>query len=90
MSYDELIRRRIKELLGAKGLSVNKLADMSGVRQSTVDQLVRGSTTNPKIKTLHRIITAGFQMTVGEFFSTEEFDNAVADDECSDDPDEED
>lgn len=39
---------------------------MSGVSQSTLDNLVNGRTFNPRIRTLHRIALA-FSMTVAEF-----------------------
>ena len=50
----------------ARGISINKLAEMSGVSQSTIDNLVNRKTFNPKIRTLHRIALA-FSMTIAEF-----------------------
>lgn len=47
-------------------LSINILSEMSGVSQSTLDNLVNGKTFNPRIRTLHRIALA-FSMTVAEF-----------------------
>ncbi|ERI80848.1 hypothetical protein HMPREF0239_00360 [Clostridium sp. ATCC BAA-442] len=41
---------------------------MSGVSQSTLDNLVNGKTFNPRICTLHRIALA-FGMTVSEFLN---------------------
>lgn len=64
--YAQLIVNRITSLCQTKGISINKLAEMSGVSQSTIDNLVNRKTFNPKIRTLHRIALA-FSMTVSEF-----------------------
>ena len=39
---------------------------MSGVKQSTLDNIIRGQTHNPKARTLHKIAIA-FNMTLAEF-----------------------
>lgn len=54
---------------------------MSGVRQSTLHNLVCGASTNPKIRTLHKTATA-FNMTLSEFFDYPELNNYSFDDEC--------
>ena len=53
---------RIKTLCKQRGISINKLSTMSGIKQSTLDNIVRGQTHNPKAKTLHKIAIA-FNMT---------------------------
>ena len=65
MDYSEIIVRRIQQLCKKKGCSVNKLATMSGVKQSTLDNLMRGITKNPGIVSLHKIANA-FNMTLAE------------------------
>ena len=40
--------------------------EMSDVKQSTLDNIVRGLTKNPRVKTLHKIAIA-FNMTLSEF-----------------------
>ena len=47
------------------------LATMSGVKQSTLDNLMRGITKNPGIVSLHKIANA-FNMTLAEFLDFEE------------------
>ena len=84
MEYGDLYVYRIKSLCARRGFSINKLAVMSGVKQSTLDNIVRGVTKNPKAKTLHKIALA-FHMTLSEFldfpelndFEFEEDDEAV-------------
>ena len=64
--YAQIIVNRIVSLCKARGISINKLVEMSGVSQSTIDNLVNRKTFNPKIRTLHRIALA-FSMTIAEF-----------------------
>ena len=71
MEYSEIIVRRIQQLCQKKGYSINKLATMSGVKQSTLDNLMRGITKNPGIESLHKIANA-FNMTLAEFLDFEE------------------
>ena len=71
MEYSEIIVRRIQQLCKKKACSINKLANMSGVKQSTLDNLMRGITKNPGIVSLHKIANA-FNMTLAEFLDFEE------------------
>ena len=66
MEYSEIYIKRICELCRKRGIAINKLAYMSGVKQSTLDNIVRGLTKNPSAKTLHKIAIA-FNMTLSEF-----------------------
>ena len=79
MEYYELFVSRIKELCNKRGISINKLAIMSGVKQSTLDNIMRGNTKNPRIKTLHKIALA-FGMTPSEFLDYKELNNYTFDD----------
>lgn len=47
---------------------------MSGINQSTLDNIVRGVTKNPKLRTLHHIAIA-FNMTPSEFLNFEELNS---------------
>ena len=71
MEYSEIIVRRIQQLCKKKGCSINKLVTMSGVKQSTLDNLMRGITKNPGIVSLHKIANA-FNMTLAEFLDFDE------------------
>lgn len=81
--YSKIILNRIHLLCRERGITINKLADMSGLRQSTINNLVRGTSINPKIRTLHKIATA-FNMTLAEFLDYPELNNYSFDDECED------
>lgn len=78
--YSKIIVNRILTLCKSREFSINKLADMSGVSQSTLDNLVRGKTCNPKIRTLHKIAIA-FNMTLAEFLNFKELNNFSFDDD---------
>ena len=71
MNCSEIIINRIRTLCDKRGFSINKLATMSGVNQSTLDNIMRGNTKNPRVQTLHRISVA-FNMTVAEFLDFDE------------------
>ena len=71
MEYSELYVKRIRKLCRERGIAINKLANMSDVKQSSLDNIVRGLTKNPRVKTLHKIALA-FNMTLAEFLDFEE------------------
>ena len=71
MDYSDLYVRRIRKLCNERGIAINKLATMSDVKQSTLDNIVRGLTKNPRVKTLHKIALA-FNMTLAEFLDFRE------------------
>lgn len=66
MDYSDIYVERIRKLCNERGIAINKLATMSDVKQSTLDNIVRGITKNPGIKTMHKIALA-FNMTLSEF-----------------------
>lgn len=80
MEYSDIYVKRIRALCAARGISINKLAEMSGVKQSTLDNIVRGLTKNPGVKTLHKIALA-FNMTAAEFLDFEELNEYSFEDE---------
>ena len=66
MRYSAVIVKRIRELSAERGISIYKLAEMSGVKQSTLDNIVQGRTRNPGVRTMHKLAHA-FNMTLSEF-----------------------
>lgn len=83
MEYSELYVQRIRTLCKQRNISINKLATMSGVRQSTLDNIVRGLTKDPRAATLHKIANA-FNMTLSEFLDFEELNDYIFPDEFDD------
>lgn len=79
MNYAEIIISRISQLCRKRGISYNKLARMSRLNQSTVNNIVRGITKDPRITTLHHIAMA-FNMTLAEFLDFKELNEYSFDD----------
>ena len=67
------IRNRISELCGERNITLNKIANIAGLPPSSVKNILYGKSKNPKIITI-KALCDGFGITLGEFFSTPEFD----------------
>lgn len=80
MTYSEAIIKRLNELCSERKITINKLATLSGITQSTVDNLMKGKTKNPKLKTLHKLAT-GLDMTVAQLLDFPEMNEHAFDDE---------
>lgn len=83
MEYSDLYVKRIRKLCKERKIAINKLATMSDVKQSTLDNIVRGLTKNPRVKTLHKIALA-FNMTLAEFLNFSELNEYSFDEDDSD------
>lgn len=86
MTYANILIRRISALCKRRGITYNKLAFMCGLNQSTIDNIVRGITKDPRISTLHRI-ASGFNMTLAEFLDFDELNEFSFDDYATDSDD---
>lgn len=80
MTYSDVIRGRLQYLIGQRGITINRLATLSGITQSTVENVIHGKTRNPKLKTLHRL-ACGLDMTVSELLDFPEMNETIFDDE---------
>ena len=80
MEYSEIYVRRISRLCKSRGITVNRLAVISDVRQSTLDNIMRGLTKNPGVRTMHKIALA-FNMTLAEFLDFDELNDYSFDDD---------
>ena len=83
MAYSDLYVVRIHSLCKERGISINKLASMSNVKQSTLDNIVRGNSKNPRVKTLHKLALA-FNMTLAEFLDFDELNKYSFEDDGED------
>ena len=83
MEYSSIYVRRIRRLCKERGIAINKLAVMSDVKQSTLDNIVRGITKNPRVKTLHKLAIA-FNMTLAEFLDFQELNDYSFEDDTED------
>ena len=84
MEYYQMIANRIKSLCRERNFSINKLAKMSDMRQSTIDNIMHGSSKNPGIQTLHKIALT-FNMTIAEFLDFPELNAYSFDDDDNND-----
>lgn len=80
MEYYQIIANRITRLCKERNFSVNKLAKLSNMRQSTIDNIMHGSSKNPGIQTIHKIALT-FNMTVAEFLDFQELNDFSFDDD---------
>ena len=80
MTYSDAIILRLKQLCAERNITINKLATLSGITQSTVDNLIKGKTKNPKLKTLHKL-AIWLDMTVSELLDFPEMNNTIFEDE---------
>ena len=67
MTVGEAVVRRILELCDERKISLNKLADMSGVTQSTLNNIVSGRNKSTTVSTVKKLCD-GLGITVDEFF----------------------
>lgn len=79
MEYYQIIANRIAALCKERNFSINRLAKMSNMKQSTVDNIMHGSSKNPGVQTLHKIALT-FNMTVAEFLDFPELNDYSFDD----------
>ena len=80
MTYSDAIIKRLSDLCKERSITINKLATLSGITQSTVDNLIKGKTKNPKLKTLHKL-AIGLNMTVSELLDFPEMNETIFEDE---------
>ena len=73
MNTKEAIAQRILDLCKEHALAINALANISGVSPSTVYSMLNEKSQNPGVVSIKKLCD-GFEITLGEFFSTPEFD----------------
>ena len=73
MDTREAVANRIRQLCKERGITPNGLSNTSAVPQSTVKSILGGESLNPGVVTLKKLCD-GLEITLGEFFSTPEFD----------------
>ena len=61
-------------LCAERNITINKLATLSALPPSSVKNILYGKSNDPKLLTLKKLCD-GLDITLGEFFSTDEFDS---------------
>lgn len=72
MNIGEAVKERILELCSERNITVNKLGTMSGVTQSTINNIVSGRNNSTTISTIKKLCD-GLDISVVEFFSSDVF-----------------
>ena len=73
MNTAETIAYRIRQRCNERGITPNGLSNLAAVPQSTIKSILNGESNNPGSVTIKKLCDA-FEITLGEFFSTAEFD----------------
>lgn len=73
MDTREAVANRIRQLCKERGITPNKLGTISAVSQATIKSILNGESNNPGTVTIKKLCD-GLEITLGEFFSTTEFD----------------
>ena len=68
------VRFRISQLCDERDISINRLATICALPPSSIKNILYGKSQNPKLLTI-KMICDGLDITLGEFFSTPEFDS---------------
>lgn len=71
MNIGEAVRARIIELCRQRDISINKLCSISGVTQSTVNNIVSGRNNSATISTIKKLCD-GWDITI-QFFASNPF-----------------
>lgn len=74
MSVKDAVAERFLALCKARGIKPNELARQSGVTPSTVYSMLDGKRRDVSVTTIKKLCD-GLELTLGEFFSTPEFDS---------------
>ena len=72
MTVGEAVRQRIIQLCDERDISINKLSSISGVTQSTVNNIVSGRNNSATVSTIKKLCD-GLGITIDEFFHSELF-----------------
>ena len=73
MTTVDAVRDHILRLCEEHNMTINRLASVCALPPSSIKNILYGKSRNPKLMTI-KLICDGLGITLGEFFSTEEFD----------------
>ncbi|MCL2342971.1 MAG: helix-turn-helix transcriptional regulator [Firmicutes bacterium] len=73
MDTREAVAARIEELCQERHITINALSYIAGVPNSTIKGIFYKRSKNPGVTTIKKLCD-GFEITLGQFFSTPVFD----------------
>lgn len=74
MNAKTAVAKRILELCAQRNISVNAIANLSGVAPSTFYSILNEKSQNPGVVTLQKLCD-GFEISLKEFFDSPLFEN---------------
>lgn len=74
MTIGNAVRKRITDLCNENAITINKLSTISGITQSTLNNIISGRNNSATVSTIQKICD-GLGITITEFFTSELFDN---------------
>ena len=74
MNVKDVVTERFRKLCEERNIKINELANLSGVTPSTAYSMMDCDRRDISITTIKKFCD-GLEITLGEFFSTPEFDN---------------
>jgi transcriptional regulator with XRE-family HTH domain len=74
VNIDNSVALRILELCRNNDITVNKLSNICGITQSTLNNIINGNSKNPTVSTVKKICD-GLGISLSEFFYSNIFDN---------------
>ena len=74
MTIGEACKIRINELCRERGITLNKLAIISGITQSTLNNIMSGRNKSTTVSTVKKICD-GLEITILDFFTSKVFDD---------------
>lgn len=80
MTIGQAVTARILDLCRERNISINKLCTMSGVTQSTVNNIISGRNHSATVSTIQKLCE-GLGITIEDFFHSELFHDLEQDPE---------
>lgn len=74
MDVKDVVVKRFLKLCEERNIKINELANLSGVTPSTAYSMIDDTRRDISIRTIKKFCD-GLEITLGEFFSTEEFNS---------------
>ena len=74
MNIGQAVKERILELCRERDISINKLSSMSGITQSTLNNIVSGRNNSTTVSTVKKLCD-GLGIAIEDFFDSELFRN---------------
>lgn len=74
MRIGDAVKQRIIDLCDKENITINKLATISGITQSTVNNITGGRNNSATISTIKKICD-GLEISIKDFFNSPLFDD---------------